>query len=482
MSENENACKKSLKRWPENCIWPEPIREGYGDDWDPDEVCLLDLDQETEELLEIKEYMDELVSCGRLLEDYRLNPDYEEPACEDDEDEEEEFFPEKGSDYWEDGFDYEAWEMDLIDHVNELKIRCCDAENDPVAVIREITGYSFINENLLRQAHTRSAFAAEYGLSGCSEELEFYGDMVLNTVVTRELFKRFTDPYIESTDTPYRSKYGEGDLSKLRASFVNKDYLSERSITLGLDKYILYGTDENPTNSAREDALEALIGAVAVDSAWNWKVLEDVVDRLLQLQLDDPDAILQISFYEQLNTWHQKHFGRIPKYEIMRDYRVAGSSASGRAGRESFSCVLTYSLPENDLGIRTEQVVRVSSEPTRSRARESAASQAVQFIMSRGLWLRLADSGIAPVLEEAVGQLQELHQKKYVEVPKYEYADVGDSWHCICVCGPFLGSGVGASKVKAKKQAAFAVLGKMFATPRTSGTSKEEIGHGSERV
>ena len=42
---------------------------------------------------------------------------------------------------------------------------------------------------------------------------------------------------------------------------------------------ILYGAQEQPSESSREDVMEALIGVVAVDSDWNWYALESVVLR-----------------------------------------------------------------------------------------------------------------------------------------------------------------------------------------------------------
>ena len=210
MPKNKNYTKSDDKRkkWPENCIWPEPVWDGEGYHWDWDLAEVMELDEEGEELKEIKYYMDELVDEGRLNPDYSLNEDYEEDEGEDeDEDEDEPWTPEKGIDYWEDGFDAETWEYDLSHHINLLKIESCDPENDPIIAIRAIIGYDFINENLLRQAFTRRAFALEYGLSECSEELEFYGDSIINTVVTQEIYKRFSSPCICDVDGPFQSRY-----------------------------------------------------------------------------------------------------------------------------------------------------------------------------------------------------------------------------------------------------------------------------------
>lgn len=60
--------------WPDNCLWPEPVNENgiNGEYWEADDVALMAVDDETEELLAIKEYYDGLVGEGRLNEDYSL--------------------------------------------------------------------------------------------------------------------------------------------------------------------------------------------------------------------------------------------------------------------------------------------------------------------------------------------------------------------------------------------------------------------------
>ena len=60
------------KTWSANCIWPEPLYDGYGSFWDEYLISVDTLDEEGEELLDIKEYFDSLVECGRLDENYNL--------------------------------------------------------------------------------------------------------------------------------------------------------------------------------------------------------------------------------------------------------------------------------------------------------------------------------------------------------------------------------------------------------------------------
>lgn len=70
----------AAKNWPENCSWTEPT--AYGMDYDEDTVPFA-TDDETREMLEIKEYFDSLVECGRLNDDYTLNEEYEEDKWDD---------------------------------------------------------------------------------------------------------------------------------------------------------------------------------------------------------------------------------------------------------------------------------------------------------------------------------------------------------------------------------------------------------------
>ena len=435
----KNDRHRSGKPWPKDCVWPEPLYEGEGFQWDYDTAEMAELDERAEELLEIRSYFDELVSVCRLNEDYSLNEDYD--------DEEDEFKPDVGDEYWDENrFDIEWWEDDLIEHLNHLKIEL--NESCPVMTVYEATGYMFVNENLLRQAFTRRAFAIEYGLSGCNEELEFLGDSILGSVVTREMINLLTEINVENTEAPFETKYDEGDLSKIRSRYVSKEYLSERAAALGLDKLILYGTGEKPTESSREDMMEALIGAVALDSGWNWNKIESVIDKLICVQLSDPDGLLKKTYYELFNSWHQSRFGIMPEYEVY----------PGSAGKY-YKCVLRYSVPDNDKGVWNRQIAH-GEGATRSGARENAAAKAYYFIVDKGLWMNLRDAGVIPDKENSINQLQELYQKKYLSsLPVYEFEEFSpDIWQCDCRCDGMYGFGRAGSKTKAKKRAAYMLL------------------------
>ena len=440
----KNNHEMAGRSWPADCIWPEPLYDGAGIFWDAEEAECMDLDEEGEDLLEVRDYYDSLVASGRLNADYTWNDDYEG-----DEDDilafvdADTFIPDVGEDYWTDRFEYEMWEADLSDLVNRLRI---DTDGlDALTDIESVIEYYFINENLARQAFTRRSFAAEHGLNGCNEELELVGDSVLSTVITREIVRQLTEMDTYNVEAPFISTYDEGGLSRIRSRFVSGEFLSAKMDELGLSRYILYGSGETPGSAAKEDTLEALIGAVMIDSCWDWNAAEKLIDRLLCVQLSDPGRFVRKTYYEMFNSWHQKHFGRIP------DYRIDG--------RDPYNCVLRFEVPDNDKGIRTAQLVTARGD-TRSRAREWAAEFAYRFVVGNGLWININDAGITPDPDVSINQLQELYQKGYLdELPVYDFYELpGDRWHCACVCGGTIGSGEGTSKTRAKKAAAYEVL------------------------
>lgn len=434
--------------WPSDCIWPEPLWDGCGTFWEAEDAELTQLDEEGQDLLDIKDYFDSLVEDGFLNEDYTLRTESGDWLSGDEsEDAEYEFVPELGEEYWDNGFLVDAWEEDLSDHMNLLKLDYCSSETDPTIAIREVIDYDFVNENLLRQAFTRRAFAIEHGISVCNEELEFLGDSVLNSIITKEIVRQLMEVDIAKPEAPFRALrkgFDEGVLTRIRSKYVSKEHLAGRASELGLDRYILYGAAETPSESSREDVMEALIGAVALDCGWDEEILAGVVDRLIGMQLTYPDAFLKKTYYDLFNAWHQRHFGERPSYEV--------------SGLKTYYCTIRFHIPENKKGIPCYQRIDVSGF-SRSEAREEAALRAYSFVVGHGLWLDLKEAGIIPDIENSINQLQELYQKKYVqEKPVYEFEEWGDQWNCDCVCDGVNGYGKAASKTQAKKKAAYMVL------------------------
>jgi len=114
-------------------------------------------------------------------------------------------------------------------------------------------GYSFTQPELLIQALThRSA----KGLH--NERLEFLGDSILGFVIAEALFDKFP-------------KHDEGDLTRMRSSLVKGVTLAEIGRDFNLGEHLILGPGELKSGGHRresilEDAIEAIIGAVYLDS------------------------------------------------------------------------------------------------------------------------------------------------------------------------------------------------------------------------
>lgn len=119
--------------------------------------------------------------------------------------------------------------------------------------------YNFKNKNLLQTALTHTSFSHEKkGTVENNERLEFLGDAVLELVISRHIFTRY-------------SELSEGELTKLRASIVCESSLSKKAREIGIGQNIRLGKGEELTggrerDSILADAFEAIIGAIYIDS------------------------------------------------------------------------------------------------------------------------------------------------------------------------------------------------------------------------
>jgi ribonuclease-3 len=138
--------------------------------------------------------------------------------------------------------------------------------------------YTFRQPELLERALThRSKSNINY------ERLEFLGDSVLGFAISSELYNRYPNLY-------------EGELTRLRASLVNKNTLAALARDIELGNHLRLGEGELKSggfdrDSILADSLEALFGAVSKDSS-----MDEAIRVILHLYRDrlatlDPHSI-----------------------------------------------------------------------------------------------------------------------------------------------------------------------------------------------
>ncbi len=127
--------------------------------------------------------------------------------------------------------------------------------------IEAALGYTFTDENWLRQALTHPSADQKKSTNLAYERLEYLGDAVLELVVSRELFTRFP-------------KASEGQLTQLRSGIVSRQHLAGLCRELGWGQQLtmspqLEKSGGRETLSILANTFESVIGAVMMDSNYN---------------------------------------------------------------------------------------------------------------------------------------------------------------------------------------------------------------------
>lgn len=160
---------------------------------------------------------------------------------------------------------------------------------DDLEIVQRIMDYTFKNVDLLVQAFTRSSYSHENGGKN-NEILEFIGDRVLDFYVTKILIDRYSNTH-DLTDKGELTveKYdNEGSLTEIKKKLVNEKILAHRIDLLEFKDYLLMGNGDikdhiEDNESVKGDLFEAILGAIAIDSKWNQKNLENSVKVMLNI-------------------------------------------------------------------------------------------------------------------------------------------------------------------------------------------------------
>lgn len=176
--------------------------------------------------------------------------------------------------------------------------------------LQERLGYAFRDARWLERAVTHSSYLPEHPEVGESNQrLEYLGDAVLQLILTEALFQLFPSER-------------EGVLSKRRAVLAKGVALVELARELRLDDCMFLGSSEESSGgrqraSTLEDAFEALIGAIYLDSDFATarqtvlRLYGDIAVRLsAREQEDNPKGRLQ----ERIQPVHGN---RALRYEIV---------------------------------------------------------------------------------------------------------------------------------------------------------------------
>jgi len=194
-----------------------------------------------------------------------------------------------------------------------------DRDTDTARLEKRI-GYRFKDHTLFLKCLTHPSFNQGSSEKSNNQRLEFLGDAVLGLILARKLFNELPEER-------------EGVLTRYRSMLVKGRQLSTLSKEIDLGEFIRMGPAEaaqggRKRDSILEDAFEALIGAIYIDS--NIESAAEVVLKIygpleqrlqLQLKVHNPKGKLQellqpslgnesidYRLAEEAGPDHEKHF------------------------------------------------------------------------------------------------------------------------------------------------------------------------------
>ncbi|MGQ7563180.1 ribonuclease III [Streptococcus suis] len=193
----------------------------------------------------------------------------------------------------------------------------------------------FSDLSLLETAFTHTSYANEHRLLKIShnERLEFLGDAVLQLMISKYLYKKYPDR-------------PEGEMSKMRSTFVREESLAGFSRACGFDKFLRLGKGEEKSGGRNRDtilgdAFEAFLGALLLDKGektveeflhkvmiprlevGNFERVTDYKTTLQELLQVNGEIVISYQVVGESGPAHDKTF----EVEVSADGRVIGRGA-----------------------------------------------------------------------------------------------------------------------------------------------------------
>jgi ribonuclease III len=178
--------------------------------------------------------------------------------------------------------------------------------------LEERLGWHFADIALLDNALTHRSFVNENVAIACrdNERLEFLGDAVLELTVSDMLMRKFPD-------------HSEGQLSKLRASVVNEQPLTELARRFRIGEHLLLGKGEEGSggrmkSSLLANAFESVIAAMYLDGGYDRTA--SFIRRLFEPLIEEGDiSAIYRDYKTAVQEMSQILFREMPRYMVISE-------------------------------------------------------------------------------------------------------------------------------------------------------------------
>jgi ribonuclease-3 len=183
------------------------------------------------------------------------------------------------------------------------------ARRKALRAFQKAAGLKFKSLELLNVAFMHRSVSNESGCKINNERLEFLGDAILGAVAATLLYRDL-------------GQKPEGELAKIKSVVVSEDVLSGIARVLQIDTVLLLGKGEELTGGRTKkgilaDALEALIGALYLDSGY--KAAFSFVSRHIRTEIS---RVLDRNYHQDyksiLQELSQRLFHTYPLYRLIK--------------------------------------------------------------------------------------------------------------------------------------------------------------------
>ncbi|OUQ06221.1 hypothetical protein B5E91_02825 [Thomasclavelia spiroformis] len=351
-------------------------------------------------------------------------------------------------------------------------------------------GYNFNNLDLLKQAFTRRSYSEENGGEN-NEVLEFIGDKALDFVVIKLLiakygkmknedlpdklkhntFEKETDIYNGSNE--FSCDCSEGELTRLKSRMVEKKNLARRMDELGFAEHLIMGNSDIKNNvlnemSVKEDLFEAIIGAVVLDSNWNFPVIQSVVEAML-LPEDFIKNDRDDNYVRMIHDWEMKVNNVIPLFWFKEQSYTSIWYLSFDGISQHFPLGYDYSRLKFHCELKLLDTLPIfrGFGASKSEARMNVCKLAYEYLKQNGYiqYKTMRDEIDKPTKEKAINQLEILARRGYFSIPVYDFEEIYDDdgnpiWKCKCMIKEYTKNYVSksSSKKESKKLSALRML------------------------
>jgi len=164
------------------------------------------------------------------------------------------------------------------------------------------------NKDLYKIAFSHSSYANEHKRKSDYERLEFLGDALLELAMSDYLYRNY--------------KEDEGQMTKVRASYVCEKALYRYSEDFGFTKYIKYGNGESQKDDESyhvaiiADIFESLMGAIYLDLGY--EVAKRVVLDIIVPYVENPQVSFFSDYKSQLQEYTQAEH-TLPEYVVVEE-------------------------------------------------------------------------------------------------------------------------------------------------------------------